>query len=204
MDLYNKHILPKLINRVCAQNEISRIRKELIPRAKGKVLEIGMGSGLNLPFYDPVKTEQVSGVEPVDQLRRMAAKKARSLTFKVDFTGRSAEAIPLANNVIDTVVVTYTMCSIPDVIQALKEMNRVLKPGGELLFCEHGRSPDQQVSKWQDKLTRPWQKVAGGCHLNRPVADLITQAGFKIVALDSGYTHPIKLLSYTYKGVAVV
>jgi len=171
--------------------------------AKGKTLEIGMGSGLNLPFYDPLKIDLVLGLEPMAQLRKMAEKKALKLPFEVDFIGLSGEQIPLERNAVDTVLVTYTLCTIPDVIQALKEMKRVLKPGGELIFCEHGKSPDAHIFKWQSRLNPPWTKISGGCHLNRDISELIKKSGFKIVALDACYNSPLKLISYNYKGIAV-
>nr|WP_269719623.1 class I SAM-dependent methyltransferase [Desulforapulum autotrophicum] len=179
------------------------IRRELVPRAKGLTLEIGMGSGLNLPFYDPSRIDLVLGLEPMAKLRQMAEKKALKLPFDVDFIGLSGEDIPLADNSVDTVLITYTLCSIPDAPKALKEMQRVLKPRGELIFCEHGKSPDEHIFKWQNRLNPPWTKISGGCHLNRHISGLIQASGFKIVALDAGYNSPLKLLSYNYKGIAV-
>lgn len=166
MNFYNKHILPKLINCVCSQNDIGMIRRQLVPMAKGRTLEIGMGSGLNLPFYDPSKIDVVLGLEPMAQLRKMAEKKASKLLFDVDFIGLSGEEIPLENHCVDTVLVTYTLCSIPDVFKALKEMKRVLRSSGKLIFCEHGKSPDDHIFKWQNRLNRPWTKISGGCHLS--------------------------------------
>ena len=203
MNFYNEHILPKLINCVCSQNDIGMMRRQLVPMAEGKTLEIGMGSGLNLPFYDPSKIDLVLGLEPAAQLRKMAEKKALEVPFDVDFIGLSGEEIPLENHSVDTVLVTYTLCSIPDVFKALKEMKRVLKSSGKLIFCEHGKSPDNHIFKWQNRLNRPWTKISGGCHLNRHISELITKSGFKIVALDAGYSSPLKLVSFNYKGIAV-
>lgn len=200
---YNKYILPKLINWVCSQNDIRRMRQELVPLATGRTLEVGMGSGLNLPFYNPARIEAVLGLEPMIQLRNMAEKTALELPFEVDFIGPSGEEIPLERNSVDTVLVTYTLCSIPNVLKALKEMNRVLKPGGKLIFCEHGKSPDAHIFKWQNRLNRPWAKISGGCHLNRPISELIRESGFKIVDLDAGYNSPLKLVSFNYRGIAV-
>lgn len=203
MKFYNKYILPKLINCVCSQDDIGRIRRQLVPMAEGITLEIGMGSGLNLPFYDPSKIDLVMGLEPMAQLREMAEKKALELAFEVNFIGLSGEEIPLENHCVDTVLVTYTLCSIPDVFKALKEMKRVLKSSGKLIFCEHGKSPDDHIAKWQNRLNRPWTKISGGCHLNRHIPELIKKSGFKIVTLDAGYSSPMKLLSFNYKGIAV-
>lgn len=203
MKFYNKYILPKLIDCVCSQNDIAMIRRELVPRAKGRTLEIGMGSGLNLPFYDPFRIDRVQGLEPMVKLRAMAERKALKLPFEVDFIGLSGEDIPLEANCVDTVLITYTLCSIPDALKALREMKRVLKPSGELIFCEHGKSPDAHVFKWQNRLNPPWTKISGGCHLNRHITELIQKSGFTIVDLDAGYNSSLKLLSYNYKGIAV-
>lgn len=203
MTFYNRYILPLLIDRVCSQNDISMIRRELAPRAKGITLEVGMGSGLNLPFYDPSRIDRVLGVEPNEQLRRITEKKALDLPFDVDFIGLSGEEIPLEKDVVDTVVLTFTLCSIPDPFKALKEIKRVLKPSGELIFCEHGKSPDADIFNWQNRLNLPWTKISGGCHLNRHIPGMIRKSGFKIVDLDAGYNSPLKLLSFNYKGIAV-
>ncbi len=203
MDFYNTYILPKLINYICSQNDISQIRSELMPLAEGRTLEVGMGSGLNLPFYDPSKIEQVLGLEPIAKLRNIAEKKFIDAPFEVDFIGVTGEEIPLESDFLDTVVVTYTLCSIPDVSKALKEMNRVLKPSGKLIFCEHGKSPDEHIFKWQNRLNQPWTKISGGCHLNRNISELIKESGFKIVDLDTRYNSPLKLVSFNYKGIAI-
>lgn len=203
MKFYNKYILPKLIDCVCSQNDISVSRRELVPMARGRTLEIGMGSGLNLPFYDPSKIKRVIGLEPMAEMRKMAEKKSLEVPFEVDFISLSGEKIPLENHSVDTVLVTYTLCSISDVGKALKEMKRVLKPNGELLFCEHGSSPDEHILKWQNRLNRPWKKISGGCHLNRNISELIKKNGFKIVDIKTGYISPLKLTSYNYKGIAV-
>ncbi len=203
MGLYETYILPGLMHRVCSHKDLSRQRKKVVPRAKGRVLEVGIGSGLNLPFYDPAKVTRVWGVDPSIELRRVAQKKAVGMPFGVDFIGLSGEEIPLENNSADTVLVTYTLCSIPDVRKALKEMNRVLKPGGELIFCEHGQAPDDHIRRWQERLNPVWTKISGGCHLNRPVIDLIKESGFDIRHLESAYSSPLKIVSFNYWGMAV-
>ncbi len=203
MELYDKHILPKLTHWVCSLNDLTRMRKQMVPLAKGTILEVGIGSGLNLPFYDPAKVDQVLGLDPSIEMRKLAEKKAVKMPFKVNFIGLSGEDIPLEKNFIDTVLVTYTLCSIPDVLKALNEMHRVLKPGGELIFCEHGRAPDDNIRKWQDKINPTWTKISGGCNLNRPIANLIDEAGFKIVRLDANYHSPLKVIGFNYRGVAV-
>jgi len=175
----------------------------MVPMAHGRILEVGMGSGLNLPFYDASKIDQVLGLEPLEQMRNASEKYASNLPFKVEFIGLSGESIPLENQSIDTVLVTFSLCSIPNIYMALHEMRRVLKPSGKLIFCEHGRSPEEHILKWQNRLDRPWSKISGGCHLNRNIAELIDQSGYRIIELDTGYINPFKLLSFTYKGVAV-
>ena len=207
MGLYKTYILPKLTHWVCSQSDISKYRSEVVPRAKGRVLEVGIGSGLNLPFYDPAKVKQVWGVDPSYELRAVAEKKAADLAddlaFDLEFIGLSGEDIPLEKNAADTVLVTYTLCSIPDVLKALKEMNRVLKPGGELIFCEHGNAPDEYIRRWQ-KIANPfWTKVSGGCNLNRPITDLIKESGFKIRHLETSKRSSFKIASFIYRGMAV-
>lgn len=202
MGIYTSFVLPKLTHWVCSQKDIARQRRRIVPLAKGKVLEIGMGSGLNLPFYNPDRIEFVWGLDPSEGLMKMAEQKAARLPFPVRLTAISGETIPLENKSVDTVVVTYTLCSIPDVSNALKEMHRVLKPGGRLLFCEHGRSPDPSVIRWQDSLNPLWMKVSGGCHLNRPISGLIQNSRFQINHLDMQYMSPVKLISYNYLGWA--
>lgn len=203
MKFYTKHILPKLTNWVCSQNEIRHLRKKVIPLAKGRILEVGIGSGLNLPYYDPVKVERIWGLDPSPQLTQMAKAKTTQLPYDVEFLSLSAENIPLDKNSVDTVLVTYTLCSIPNVVQALNEMNRVLKPGGELIFCEHGKTPDDNINGWQDVFNPIWTKLSGGCNLNRPIGSLIIESRFRIVFLDTKYISPLKMVSFNYSGIAV-
>lgn len=203
MGIYETHILPKLTHWVCSHRDLSKQRGKVVPHAKGKVLEVGIGSGLNLPFYNPAAVERVWGVDPSMGLQKLAREKAVDLSFEVDFIGLSGEEIPLEKKSVDSVVVTYTLCSIPDVKKALKEMNRVLKPGGELIFCEHGKAPDDHVRKWQKRINPVWKRISGGCHLNRSITDLIEQGGFNIRHLESGYSSPLKIASYNYWGMAV-
>jgi ubiquinone/menaquinone biosynthesis C-methylase UbiE len=203
MKIYNHHILPRLTHWICSQKNFTYQRKKIIPRARGRVLEIGMGSGLNLPFYDPKNIDFLWGVEPSKQSQKTAKKRAVDLPFNVEFIGLSGEEIPLEKNCADSVVVTYTLCTIPDVLKALTEMNRVLKPGGELIFCEHGKAPEDIVFKWQNRLNPIWKNMSGGCNLNRPIPCLIRKAGFKIKHLDTGYISSSKLASFNYWGQAV-
>jgi ubiquinone/menaquinone biosynthesis C-methylase UbiE len=180
-----------------------RQREKVIPRARGRVLEVGIGSGLNLPFYDPANVSKVWGLDPASEMTRMAEGVARSLPFDVEFIGLPGDEIPLEDGSVDTVVVTYTLCTIPDTAAALRQMGRVLRPGGELLFCEHGTAPDESVRRWQDRLNPLWKRLGGGCNLNRPIPALIEAGGFRIESLDTMYIPGWRPASFNYWGIAV-
>jgi|SRR5437667_1640699 len=202
MSFYAKHILPHLIDLTMRNKETKRLRTEWVPNARGDVLEIGIGSGLNLPFYSH-DVHHVYGVDPSLELLRMAHKRAMGLSVRVDFLSQSAEKpLPLTDESIDTVVMTWTLCSIPQPSRALREMRRVLKADGRLLFIEHGHSSDSRVVTWQDRLTPFWKRIAGGCHLNRKIDDLITEAGFRITDLRTFYFPGPRPMTYTYQGMA--
>jgi len=199
--LYTKYVLPKIAHFLCSSQLIAQQRKKIVPQAKGRVLEIGVGSGLNLPFYDPEKVGHVWGLDPSEEMWRLAG--TRDVPFEVEFLPASAEKIPLDDGSADSIVVTYTLCSIPETIHALRDMRRVLKPGGELLFCEHGAAPEQRIRRWQDRLSPIWQIWAGGCRLNLQIPKLLEQGGFKIQALDTEYIQGPKFASYNYWGSAI-
>ena len=202
MGFYAQYVLPRLIDLSMRNKEAARLRAEWIPHARGEVLEIGIGSGLNLPFYSP-EVQRVYGVDPSVELQRMARKRVAARRLPVEFLSQSAEEpLPLPNESVDTVVVTWTICSIPNVDQALQQMKRVLKPSGRLIFLEHGRSPDPSVVAWQDRLTPLWKTFTGGCHLNRKVDELITAAGFQIAELKTCYLSGPRSMSYIYQGFA--
>lgn len=185
MTFYNRWILPHLVHLAMRQPALARYRRDVIDRAEGRVLEIGIGSGLNLPFYGG-SVRSVIGLEPAPGLLRMARKQALHARVPIELLEASAEALPLQSASFDSVVTTWTLCTIPDVSAALGEVRRVLKPGGALLFVEHGRAPEPTIARWQDRLDPPWRCVAGGCHLNRKIDDLIESNGLRIDAL----THP--------------
>lgn len=187
MSFYEKYILPRFLNCACASEPITFQRKKVTPLAEGKILEVGIGSGLNLPFYNKSKIVELWGIDPSEELNVMAKKVAKKEGLDVNFISSSAEDIPLPDNYFDTVLITYTMCTIPEVIEANKEMLRVLKPEGRLIFCEHGLAPDPKVAKWQHRIDPIWGKIAGGCHLNRNIPDLITSAGFEIDNMEQMY-----------------
>ena len=202
MGLYANYIFPAILDLVMRQEPIQRQREKVVPRARGRVLEIGVGSGLNLPFYDRAKVDNLSGLDPSLGLQRRARQRAEAAGIEVEFIPVSSEEIPLADASVDTVVITYTMCSIPDVDTALKEMHRVLRPEGSLLFSEHGRAPDAGVVRWQDRLNPIWRRISGGCNMNRAIPDLLGAAGFKLDELDSMYLPGPRVMTFTYWGTA--
>ncbi len=200
MDFYAKYVLPRLIDLAMKNKETACLRAEWIPHARGQVLEIGIGSGLNLPFYSP-EVERVYGVDPSIELGRLARTRAAAGSTKVEFLSQSAaEPLPLSNATMDTVVITWTLCSIPNAPVALREMRRVLKPTGRLIFVEHGRAPDPSAVVWQDRLRPFWKRFTGGCHLNRKIDTLITEAGFQITELKTCYLPGPHPMTYTYQG----
>ena len=204
MGLYNKYVLPKVLNCTCGSKPINYQRKKVVPLAKGLVLDVGIGSGLNIPFYDMTKIDKVIGLDPSEELNNLAIGVAEENKVDVDFMLCGAEDIPLPDNHVDTVLITYTMCTIPEVIEANKEMLRVLKPDGKLIFCEHGLAPDPKVAKWQSRIDPIWGKIAGGCHLNRNIPELITSAGFEIENLEEMYLPSTpKFAGYNYWGSAI-
>ncbi|MBT4832767.1 MAG: class I SAM-dependent methyltransferase [Porticoccaceae bacterium] len=204
MGFYDKYILPHFLNCACGSKPILYQREKVVPMAEGLVLEVGIGSGLNIPFYDSSKVDKILGLDPSEELNRMALKVAADKGIPVEFILGGAEAIPLPDNHVDTVLVTYTMCTIPEVATANKEILRVLKPQGKMIFCEHGLAPDANVSKWQNRIDPYWGKIAGGCHLNRNIPALITEAGFKIESMEQMYLPSTpRFAGYNYWGTAV-
>ena len=202
MGLYGRYVLPRLIDLACSAKPNMRQRQKLVPLARGRVLEVGIGSGLNLPFYDPDAVSGVWGLDPSEELTRLATRAARDVPFDVEFVSAGAEEIPLDSRQFDTVVLTYTLCSIPDAIAALREMARVLKPGGSLLFCEHGLAPDAEVRRWQHRIDPIWRRLAGGCRLNRDVPELIRAGGFEIGRMETMYIPGWRPACFNYWGGA--
>jgi len=202
MGFYSKYLLPRIIDLSMRNKEATRVRAEFIPLARGEVLELGIGSGLNLPFYSR-DVSHVYGVEPSVELQRMARNQTANLPVKVDFLLQSAEQrLPISDEAIDTVVIAWTLCSIPNPAMAFQEAKRVLRRDGHLLFVEHGRSPDDGVAGWQDRLTPVWKHFTGGCHLNRKIDELITKAGFRISDLKTWYLPGPRAVTFTYQGTA--
>jgi len=202
LGLYDKYILPKFLNCACGSKPINYQRQKIVPLAKGKVLDIGIGSGLNIPFYNSDKIDKVIGIDPSHELIDLAKELANDSKASIELVIGSAESIPYPDNFFDTVLVTYTMCTIPNVAIANKEMWRVLKDDGRLIFCEHGLAPDKKISKWQNRIDPFWGKIAGGCHLNRDIQKLITDAGFSFESLDKMYIPSTpKFAGYNYWGI---
>ena len=201
MRWYDQHILPWLIDIACGLPMVQGRRAALVPQARGRVLEIGMGTGRNLPFYDRSRLTQLVGVDPALQMHRLAQRRSQKAGINVELVGLSAERLPLPDDSFDTVVCTYTLCSIPDPVAALHEVRRVLKPGGRFLFCEHGRSPDASLAQWQQRIEPLWKPLAGGCHLTRDVPLLLRDAGLN-AQVEQGYIGGPRLLTYHYWGQA--
>jgi len=204
MGLYENYILPKMVHCMCSLKPVKKQRHKVVPLAKGRVLEVGIGSGLNIPFYDSSKVEYLWGLDPSTQMQNMAKKHVANAQFEVEFLDLAGNEIPLDSKSADTVLVTYTLCTISDINQSLNEMRRILKPGGELIFCEHGLAPDTNVCKWQNWMNPLWKRMGGGCNLNRPIPNLIEQGGFKITNLKSKYIDALKPVSFNYWGTAAI
>lgn len=200
MGFYNDFILPRLLDFAMRNKQLLPFRERVIGAAEGRVLEIGVGSGRNLPFYRS-PTKEVLALEPSQKLVAMA-RRTTEPAVPVHFLEASAEAIPLDDGTIDSVVTTWTLCSIPEAASALGEMRRVLRPGGKLLFAEHGLAPSERVRWWQDRLTPAWRRVGGGCHLNRPIRSMIEGAGFRIDRIETGYIPGPKPMTFMYEGSA--
>ena len=199
---YDRHILPYLIDLACGVKDVREQRKKVVPLARGRVLEIGIGTGLNLAHYDKSKVREIVGLDPALEMHRLAKKRVAQSGLRVSLVGLSAETIPFDDAGFDTVLMTYTLCSIPDPVPALKEMRRMLKPGGVLIFCEHGASPDASVRRWQDRLTPPWSKIAGGCRLNRDIPQLLKEAGLRSTDMETAYLRGPRPLTYHFWGTA--
>jgi ubiquinone/menaquinone biosynthesis C-methylase UbiE len=204
MGVYAKHVLPRFIDLAMRNKDTARVRADWVPHARGDVLEVGVGSGLNFPFYSS-EVHRVYGVDPSPELQKMARKRMTGQPIKVEFLSQSAEDdLPLCDRSIDTVVMTWTLCSIPDPLKALRQMKRVLKSDGRLIFVEHGRAPDSRVAAWQDRLNPIWKRIGGGCHLNRKIDALLVESGFAIDELRTTYLPGPRPMTYTYQGFAHV
>ena len=202
MNLYDQHVLPHLIDFACGMGAVMKTRAQIVPQAEGRVLEIGIGSGLNLSFYDPTKVSVIVGVDPSAAMQKLARQRAAQISIPVEMTALELGQIQAADASFDSIVCTFTLCTIPDAMAALQEMRRVLKPGGKLLFSEHGLAPDLPVARWQHRLTPLWKPFSGGCHLNRDIPALIRAGGFRIGQLDSSYLQGPRPMTWVWRGWA--
>ena len=202
MRIYNKYILPKLIHFACSQRPSYIQRQKVVPFAQGQVLEIGIGSGLNLPFYNSHLVERLTGIDPSQELWQSNPLDPKSLDFVVEHVIGTAESLPFDNTSYDTVLLTYTLCSIQDTTSAFDEIRRVLKPNGRLVFSEHGKAPDPLVARWQNLLNPVWKRLGGGCNLNRDIPDIINSNGFNFDQLEANYIPGWKPASFNYWGIA--
>jgi hypothetical protein len=197
MTFYEKHCLPHLIHFACGSQPIARQRRKVVPLAEGRVLEVGMGGALNLPFYDPGKVDFIWGLEPSEGMRKLARKNLQRSPIDVRWIALPAGEIPLDDESVDTVLLTFTLCTVPDWQAALLQMRR------KLIFCEHGAAPDETIRRWQARLTPCWKRIAGGCHLDRPIPEYIEEAGFRITEMESAYLRGVpRIAGFNYWGTA--
>jgi ubiquinone/menaquinone biosynthesis C-methylase UbiE len=200
--IYARFVLPRLVHVVCGSERMARLRRDLVPRADGRVLEVGVGSGHNVPYYDPSRVEVVIGLDPSVGLLAMAERRVAKAAVAVDLVEASAEAIPLDDGSVDTIVMTWSLCSIGNPGAAAVEMRRVLRKGGRLLFCEHGLAPDARVRAWQLRLTPAWRLVSGGCRLDVDPPARLREAGFEVGVEEAAYVSSIRPASFVYRGTA--
>ena len=203
MSLYEKYFLPKLLDFCCGMEGFQNKRSQIVPLAHGRILEIGIGSGLNFDHYNFDKVEEIIGVDPAVSSVAMARSRSSQYNSKISFIESSAESIDLPSSTFDCVVIGYSLCTIPDPLKALAEARRLMKPEGSLFFMEHGLAPEQNIQKWQHRLTPGWKKIGGGCNLNRDIEDLISSSGFQFKSLSKKYIKGPKIAAFQYYGEAV-
>ncbi|HEX4533546.1 MAG TPA: class I SAM-dependent methyltransferase [Rhizomicrobium sp.] len=187
MGFYDRHILPCVLSAAMGTKPVRYQRRKVVPLCEGRVLEVGFGAGHNLPFYDENKVSHIWALEPSREMRARAAQRADECKIPLEYLDLPGEQIPLEDNSADTVLITYTICTIPDVQAAMAGMRRVLKPNGKMIFCEHGEAPDANTRKWQQRLTPVWKAIGGGCHLARPIPEMIADGGFRIEKMETMY-----------------
>ena len=202
MKFYDEKILPHLIDFACGMGQVMKTRAQIVPQASGRVLEIGIGTGLTLSFYDADKVSTIVGVDPAAPMQSLARQRAAAIDIPVEMIALELGQIQAADASFDSIVCTFTLCTIPDPLAALQEMRRVLKPGGQFLFGEHGRAPDLKVRVWQDRLTPLWRPLAGGCHLNRDIPALLKAGGFRLREVHSRYLQGPRPLTWVWHGWA--
>jgi len=203
MGFYRERILPRAINKLCAAKPLEPLRRRVCDGLAGEVVELGFGSGLNVPFYPPAVT-RVAAVEPSDLGWKLASERVRATTIGVERAGLDGQSLPFGDHSFDAALSTWTLCTIPDAAAALREVRRVLKPGTSLHFLEHGLAPDERVRRWQRRLDPLQQRIAGGCHFTRPIVELLTAAGFTIKDLDVFYEDGPKFAGADSLGIAIL
>ena len=204
MGIYSHFILPRLLDAAMSTKPIRYQRRKVVPRAEGRVLEVGFGAGHNLPFYDAAKVTHLWALEPAAEMRERAAERVAASPLEIEFIDLPGEQIPLDAESADTILITYTLCTIPDVMKALSEMRRVLKPAGRMIFCEHGEAPDENVRRWQRRITPVWKAIGGGCHVGRPIPQLIADSGFRVTGMETMYLPGTpRFAGFNYWGDAV-
>lgn len=202
MRFYDEKILPHLIDFACGMGQVMKTRAQVVPLASGRVLEIGIGTGLNLAFYDADKVSAIVGVDPAAQMQALARRRAERIAIPLEMVALELGQIQAADASFDSIVCTFTLCTIPEPLAALREMRRVLKPGGKLLFSEHGRAPDPGVRRWQQRLTPLWKPLAGDCHLDRDIPALLKAGGFNIREVQSSYLPGPRPMTWVWRGWA--
>jgi len=201
MGFYDRYVLPRLLAWAMRQKPLAPYRSRAAGHAAGRVLELGIGSGCNLPFYGP-DVRSLIGIDPSPALLAITEHKLGGAPFPVELLQAGGEHLPLDSGSVDTVLTTWTLCSVADPVQVLREARRVLRPDGRLIFVEHGRAPDPNVRVWQDRITPAWRRIAGGCHLNRPIDALLAEAGFAAGELHTGYMRGPRIATFMYEGQA--
>tara|TARA_B100001250_G_scaffold254907_1_gene219366 strand:- start:49 stop:672 length:624 start_codon:yes stop_codon:yes gene_type:complete len=205
VDFYEKYILPHLLNCTCNQKPFVHQRRKVVPLAKGNILEIGIGSGLNIPFYEAEGIDKIWGIDPSEELIAMAKNQVKDDTPDIELIISKAEEIDFEDDFFDTILMTYTMCTISNLSEAFTELKRVIKPTGKLIFCEHGMAPDENVIKWQNRINTFWPKISGGCNINKEIPSIIESSGFSISDLENMYLPKTpKVLGFNYWGTAAL
>jgi ubiquinone/menaquinone biosynthesis C-methylase UbiE len=184
---WDRHIVPRLIRCACSQGQIMKVRSKVVPLARGDVLELGCGGGINMPFYNPAQITRLAGIDPSPKLLDMTRAAAAAHGITAEISGGIGEAMPFADASFDTVVTTFTLCSVQEQAAVLAEIRRVLRPGGTALFLEHGAAPDADVAKWQRRIEPVWKRIGGNCHLTRPITYAYSSAGFAVEKLGEGF-----------------
>lgn len=186
-DWYDANVVPKVIGCACGMGQVMKRRAKVVPLAKGDVFELGCGCGINQEFYDVAAVTSYAGIDPHEGMLATAREAAAKKGWSVEMRQGVGEAIPFGDDSFDTAVCTFTLCSVQEPARVLSEMRRILRPGGQVLFLEHGRAPDANVAKWQDRIEPVWKHLAGGCHLTRPISAAFAKAGFEVDQLGKGY-----------------